>query len=117
MIRPPIEPSAGDLGKIIETNRRLIIRGDPGSGKTTMLRYLAITCGRSMRNDRRDNDQSRMARLRLGWKAPRFPILIQLGFFGDVANWREDRRLLDAIIDTLPGELRSRYQSVSLKNN
>ena len=50
-----------------------------------------------------------MTRLRLGWKAPRFPILIQLGFFGDVASWREDRRLLDAIIDTLPGELRSRY--------
>ena len=51
MIRPPIKPSAGELGKIIGANRRLIIRGDPGSGKTTLLRYLAITCGRSIRKN------------------------------------------------------------------
>ena len=108
-VRPPIQPSAGGLGEIIQSHQRLIVRGDPGSGKTTLLRYLTITCARGLRNDRRDGDNSRMHKERLGWCRSRFPILVNLGLFADITSWTKERRLLDAIIDTLPAELRSRY--------
>jgi len=108
-IHPPVKPSAGALGEIIETATRLIIRGDPGCGKTTLLRYLAISCARSLRNDKRDGDDPRLVRQRLGWKKPRFPIYVNLGLFADVLEWSRNRRLIDALIDSLTGELRQRY--------
>jgi formylglycine-generating enzyme required for sulfatase activity len=107
-VRPPVEPSAGDIGEILQAYPRLVIRGDPGSGKTTLLRYLAISCARSLRNDKADGDDPSMARRRFGWKKPPFPILVPLNLLADVASWPRGRRLLDGIIDTLPEEVRRR---------
>jgi len=108
-IRPPVDPSAGELGEIIQSHPRLIVRGDPGSGKTTLLRYLAITSARSLRNDRSDGDNAKMTRLRLGWHKQRFPLIVNLGGFADVVNWPKGKRLLEAVVARLPGELRTRY--------
>jgi formylglycine-generating enzyme required for sulfatase activity len=108
-LRPPHQPTAGDLGAVLQANPRLVVRGDPGSGKTTILRYLALTCARSLRNDHSDGDQRTMARKRLGWRRPRFPILAPLNLLADVTTWPADRRLLDEIIDTLPPHLRGMY--------
>ena len=108
-ISPPVDPSAGELGEIIQSHPRLIVRGDPGSGKTTLLRYLAITSARSLRNDRSDGDNAKMTRLRLGWHKQRFPLIVNLGGFADVVNWPKGKRLLEAVVATLPGELRTRY--------
>ena len=108
-ICPPVNPTAGHLGSVVEKNPRLIIRGDPGSGKTTILRYMSITCARSLRNDRRDGDDHNFTRLRLGWKISRFPIYVNLGLFANVLSWPKERRLLEGIVDTLPGELKSLY--------
>lgn len=108
-IRPPFEASDGDLGHTIMDNPRLVVRGDPGSGKTTLLHYLALTCARSLRNEKRDGDNRHLARRRFGWKRTPFPILVPFNLLADVSNWPEGRTLLDEIVDTLPGELRKRY--------
>lgn len=108
-IRKRMVPSAGELGESIQAHNRLIIRGDPGSGKTTLLRYLAITCARSLRNNRREGDRPGMARERLGWKRPRFPILVKLGLFSDIGSWYKGKSILDAIVESLPEEIRKSY--------
>ncbi len=108
-IRPPIEPSAGEIGDLIQSQPRLVIRGDPGSGKTTLLRYLAISCARTLRRQRIDGDDYRMVLRRFGWKKSPFPIIVPLNLLADVGDWPPERRLLDAMIETLDPELRRQY--------
>jgi len=115
-VRPPADPSAGELGKTIESYRRLVIRGEPGSGKTTLLRFLAITNARSLRNDKKDGDDSHLTKRRLGWRKKRFAIFVNLGAFTDVMGWPRKRRLIDAVVDTLPGELRRDYPDGFFEN-
>ena len=110
-LRPPQEPTAGDVGETLLNLPRLVIRGDPGSGKTTLLRYLALSCARSLRNDRKDGDARNMVARRLGWRKRLFPIVVPLNLLASVLSWSNDRRLIDEIANTLPGELRNRYPS------
>jgi len=115
-LRPLLEPTAGDVGETILNQPRLVIRGDPGSGKTTLLRYLALSCARSLRNDRKDGDARNMVGRRLGWRKRLFPIVVPLNLLATVPNWPQDRRLIDEIANTLPGELRSRYPAGFLED-
>ncbi len=83
----------GDLGLIIDRHKRLIIRGDPGSGKTTLLRYFAVTCARTLRNNKQDGDSREIVRKRLLWTERPFPILVRLRRHGNVTSWDEAKEL------------------------
>jgi len=90
------EYPGSELGRAIEQHPRLVIRGDPGSGKTTLMKYLAVTCARTFRNDPREGDRRNLVRERLGWRDRPFPIFISLGRQANVLQWGKDRSLLDA---------------------
>ncbi len=108
-IRPPWEPSAAAIGELIHATPRLVVRGHPGSGKTTVLRYLALICARSLRGNAGEGDNPKAALRRFGWKRAPFPVFVPLNLLADVGQWPEERRLVDKIIATLPAELRSSY--------
>lgn len=110
-IRPPWEPSAKAIGALIQATPRLVVRGDPGSGKTTVLRYLALSCARSLRANAAEGDNSKAALRRFGWKRAPFPIFVPLNLLADVGRWPEERRLVEEIVATLPVELRRHYPS------
>ena len=98
----------GSVGSTIDDNNRLILRGDPGGGKTTLMRYLAITCARALRNNRKEHDSRYLARRRLLWKRTPFPIIVRLSKHSDVVGWKAERTLMDAFKLELPVDLRRR---------
>ena len=101
----------GDLGLIIDRHKRLIIRGDPGSGKTTLLRYFAVTCARTLRNNKQDGDSREIVRKRLLWTERPFPILVRLRRHGNVTSWDEAKELTATMLEEMPPELRKRCPS------
>lgn len=94
--RPQYKQYGSALGRTLQQFPRLVIRGDPGSGKTTLMKYLAVTCARARRNRPREGDARTLVRDRLGWKQRPFPIFVSLGRQNDVLSWGEARSLLDA---------------------
>jgi len=73
------EEDAGSLSipHALRRHRRLVIVGDPGCGKTTLLAYLALTYARSAR------DADDLVNVRLGLsEAKHLPILLPLRFLG-----------------------------------
>lgn len=100
--RKPRLPQPGEIGEMILATQRLVLRGAAGSGKSTILRYLAITCARALRKDRRDGDTPGLARKRLGWlgRVP-FPILVQLEDVVQTTGWIKKRSLSRAIAEVM----------------
>jgi formylglycine-generating enzyme required for sulfatase activity len=94
-----------DIGRAIEQHPRLVIRGDPGSGKTTMMKYLAVTCARALRNNAREGDSRKLVYERLGWKERPFPIFVSLGRHSRVTTWEKGRSLLDCCAEEFAREL------------
>jgi formylglycine-generating enzyme required for sulfatase activity/energy-coupling factor transporter ATP-binding protein EcfA2 len=94
-----------NIGRSIEQHPRLVIRGDPGSGKTTLMKYIAVTCARALRNKPREGDKSTLTYERLGWKDRPFPIFVSLGRHARVANWEKRRSLLDTCGEEFDREL------------
>ena len=103
--RPANERPYSNVGRAIEQSARLVIRGDPGSGKTTLMKYLAVTCARALRNQPRQGDSRDATYDKLGWRARPFPIFISLGRHGNVKSWDPQRRLLDACAEEFVCEL------------
>jgi hypothetical protein len=97
---------SGDLGLIIDRRKHLVIRGDPGSGKTTLFRFLAVTCARARRKNKAEGDSSRLVKKRLLWDVHPFPILVTLRRHGKVTTWDESKELIDTFLEELPHELR-----------
>ncbi|MBI5302839.1 MAG: SUMF1/EgtB/PvdO family nonheme iron enzyme [Chloroflexi bacterium] len=109
--RPDDERPYSNIGRAIEQHPRLVIRGDPGSGKTTLMKYIAVTCARALRNKPREGDDRNAAYDRLGWKVRPFPIFVSLGRHAHVANWDKARTLLDTCPEEFSREVVDRCPS------
>lgn len=90
--------SGADVGKtqsledIIHKNKRIIILGDPGAGKSTMMQYLTLQTARIINREKRKG----IPRL-----PEKFPILIRLNKFYDIKDWSREKSLLSAIKDEI----------------
>jgi hypothetical protein len=99
MVDPP-DAAAFDIQAALARYRRLVIVGDPGSGKSTFLRYIALVLGQAgLVGDPRN------ALERLSLPAP-LPIPIFLSCW-DLAEYlrREERAVLSAVLDFLADRL------------
>jgi formylglycine-generating enzyme required for sulfatase activity/energy-coupling factor transporter ATP-binding protein EcfA2 len=64
------------VNEALADQRRLVVLGAPGSGKTTFLQYLALTCARELRGDKPG-----LARERLGLAERPMPVCLPLRDF------------------------------------
>jgi predicted NACHT family NTPase len=100
------------LGKGLVNNSKLIILGDPGAGKTTMLRFLALTFAHArrkkssfrntaerLRDDFKIHEARRRVKEEFGFKTFPLPIFVYLNRLRDVVTWAPERSLLDALRD------------------
>jgi hypothetical protein len=99
-----------DLADALQKFNRLVILGDPGSGKTTTLRFLTLACARARRgrphsrqpeDRRRERDQIRTARNHIlnefrFSKCP-LPVFVFLNRWRDISKWPPTKSLLDCV--------------------
>jgi predicted nucleotidyltransferase/transcriptional regulator with XRE-family HTH domain len=83
----PIEESdALTVGQCIALHRRILIRGEPGSGKTTVLRYAARAHARGLVSEDRSPKQSRV------------PLLVRLADFAKARERDQDVSLVRYVV-------------------
>ena len=70
-----------EIDEVVRRHDHLVILGDPGSGKTTMLRYLALKHAQALWESRSAVDNE------LG--LPHFPILIRIADYVESGVWKE----------------------------
>ncbi|HMZ82107.1 MAG TPA: NACHT domain-containing protein, partial [Acidobacteriota bacterium] len=76
-----VQPEDVDLSRIIAHHRQVVILGDPGSGKTTLMRFLAFHFAREFR----DHGPQGIVTDKDGqtYGAARFPILIRISTYAE----------------------------------
>jgi len=84
--KTPRLPRPGEVGEAILSHPRLVLCGPAGSGKSTILQYLALTCARASLGP-----YKRLLQERLGWVGrPPFPILVSLDKLVQEPGWKTD---------------------------
>jgi predicted NACHT family NTPase len=102
------------LGAALQKNSKLVMLGDPGAGKTTMLHFMALTfalarrrrsSARTKQGRQRDEKRIQAARKRVkeeyGYGDYPLPVFVFLNRLRDVAGWPPGRSILDAVRDEL----------------
>jgi len=79
--QPNVPGETLELAAAVTRHDKLVIRGDPGGGKTTLLRYLALKHAEALWHGQVEADAD--------LKAPRFPIFIRIADYAESGAWRE----------------------------
>lgn len=104
--RRQIIPEEAELGRLLPQGCRVLIKGDPGSGKTTLLRYLAVSCARALRANKKEGDDNRILKKRLGWNKRPFPLFLSLINLSGRQTWSTDDSLVHSFWIGLNPELK-----------
>ncbi|MEM7535172.1 MAG: HEAT repeat domain-containing protein [Chloroflexota bacterium] len=75
------------LAEAADQHEQLVILGDPGSGKTTLMRYLAHQHAKAKRND--DSEVTLVSEQTETQFPARFPILIRIANYAENNVWKE----------------------------
>ncbi|MBK9941297.1 MAG: SUMF1/EgtB/PvdO family nonheme iron enzyme [Kouleothrix sp.] len=97
----------GEPGYEVWEHKQLLIRGHPGSGKTTLTRHMAVVCARQRLGIERRVQQRRATSVRAlyGWPGCPFPIYIPLRAL-DLSRQTTD--LFGAYVQKLPAIFRAK---------
>lgn len=76
------------LDDLLKKNKRVIILGDPGAGKSTMMQYLTLQSAYQL-SGKKDKLSLQVEK--------RIPVLIRLNKFHDIKEWEANRDLLSAM--------------------
>lgn len=100
------------LGEALKKDTKLVILGEPGAGKTTMLHFMALTFALARRRrpsskqpaERRRRErkiQAARARVRgeFGYDDLPLPVFVFLNRLRDIESWPAGRSILDAVRD------------------
>jgi predicted NACHT family NTPase len=127
-VRSGTAQKEAQIGDLLSENSKLVVIGDPGAGKTTTLRFLALTFARARRNRpgavqaRQHNKQQesgrqtrervlkekesikqarKMVQEEFGLTSFPLPVFVYLNRFRNLTEWAAGYSLLDAIQDEL----------------
>jgi predicted NACHT family NTPase len=103
-----------DVWTILKENPLLVVLGDPGAGKTTMIQFLTLIFARALRNQaadcgatdiaqerRRVQDARSTVQKMLGTFSYPLPIPVMLSRLKSATTWPQGKSILDSIQDEL----------------
>jgi formylglycine-generating enzyme required for sulfatase activity/predicted phosphodiesterase len=80
-----------ELHDLLQANPNMVLVGDPGAGKTTFLRFVALNLAQALLGEEREQS---MRRIGLTGE-PSFPVVVSLGRFGQFLREHPDTRYPD----------------------
>jgi predicted NACHT family NTPase len=100
------------LGEALKKGSKLVVLGEPGAGKTTMLHFMALTFalarrrrssskakGERERDERKIGEARRRVKEEYGYDDYPLPVFVFLNRLRDISSWPPGRGILDAVRD------------------